>query len=126
MELRVARHTNNINKILDFYTKIIGFDLLGEFKNHDNYDGIFLGKKNENWHLEFTTSIEQANHYFDEDDCLIFYVNTKNEYDEIIHRIHQSNISIINSKNPYWNLNGVTIKDPDGFNVIISPLKISN
>ncbi|WP_313384106.1 VOC family protein [Chishuiella sp.] len=126
MELRVARHTNDISRILDFYTKIIGFDLLGEFKNHDNYDGIFLGKKNENWHLEFTTSIEQANHYSDEDDCLVFYVNTKNEYDEIIHRIHQNNISIINSKNPYWNLNGVTIKDPDGFNVIISPLKISN
>ncbi|WP_313376133.1 VOC family protein [Chishuiella sp.] len=77
MELRVARHTNDISRILDFYTKIIGFDLLGEFKNHDNYDGIFLGKKNENWHLEFTTSIEQANHYFDEDDCLVFYVNTK-------------------------------------------------
>lgn len=126
MELRVARHTNNINKILDFYTKIIGLDLLGKFKNHDNYDGIFLGKKNENWHLEFTTSIEQANHYFDEDDCLIFYVNTKNEYDEIIHRIHQNNISIINSKNPYWNLNGLNIKDPDGLNVIISPIKISN
>lgn len=126
MELRVARHTNNINKILDFYTKIIGLDLLGEFKNHDNYDGIFLGKKNENWYLEFTTSIEQANHYFDEDDCLVFYVNTKNEYDEIIHRIHQNNISIINSKNPYWNLNGLNIKDPDGFNVIISPIKISN
>ncbi|WP_409558146.1 hypothetical protein [Chishuiella sp.] len=32
----------------------------------------------------------------------------------------------MNSKNPYWNLNGVTIKDPDGLNVIISPLKISN
>jgi len=126
MELRVVRHTNDISRILDFYTKIIGFDLLGEFKNHDNYDGIFLGKKNENWHLEFTTSIEQANHYFDEDDCLIFYVNTKNEYDEIINRIHQNNISIINSKNPYWNLNGITIKDPDGLNVIISPIKISN
>lgn len=126
MELRVARHTNDISRILDFYTKIIGLDLLGEFKNHNNYDGIFIGKKNENWHLEFTTSNEQANHYSDEDDCLVFYVNTKNEYDEIIHRIHQNNISIINSKNPYWNLNGITIKDPDGFNVIISPLKISN
>ncbi|WP_409515934.1 hypothetical protein [Chishuiella sp.] len=45
IELRVARHTNDINKILDFYTKIIGLNLLGEFKNHNNYDGIFVGKK---------------------------------------------------------------------------------
>lgn len=45
MKLRIARHTNNINKILDFYTKIIGLDILGEFKNHNNYDGIFIDKK---------------------------------------------------------------------------------
>ncbi|MGV0927764.1 MULTISPECIES: hypothetical protein [Empedobacter] len=28
------------------------------------------------------------------------------------------------SKNPYWNDNGISFLDPDGFAVIVSPLRI--
>ena len=44
MQFRVARHTNKIEEISEFYTKIIGLEILGDFKNHSNYDGIFIGK----------------------------------------------------------------------------------
>ena len=44
MFLRVARHTNNIEKIEDFYINILDFECLGRFQNHNNYDGVFIGK----------------------------------------------------------------------------------
>jgi catechol-2,3-dioxygenase len=36
MNFRYARHTNNLKSIVDFYTKIIGLEILGNFKNHAN------------------------------------------------------------------------------------------
>lgn len=126
MEFRVARHTNQLDEIRRFYTTIFEFEILGEFKNHNNYDGIFIGKPHFDWHLEFTTSNEDANHHFDEDDCLVFYPQNQQEYDAIIENLEKFKLKPIKAKNPYWNENGITILDPDGFHIIISPLKITN
>ena len=124
MVFRVARHTNNLNLLITFYCDILNFEILGSFTNHDTYDGVFLGKKGLNWHLEFTKSAVKVRHQFDEDDILVFYPKTSNDYTHILKKIKQNNIEIKKSKNPYWNENGVMIHDPDGYNIIVSNLKI--
>ena len=126
MIFRIARHTDNLDLITEFYCKFLKFEVLGDFQNHDNYNGVFLGKKDLDWHLEFTTSNSNTQHQFDEDDILVFYPKKNNEYNEIIERITQNNIKIMKSKNPYWNRNGIMIQDPDGYNVVISNLKIKS
>lgn len=123
MKLRFARHTNDLEKIKSFYLNVLGFQLLGEFKNHDDYDGIFIGKPNLDWHLEFTKSNEIVNFEFGEEDYLVFYFNNIIEYNLIIEKLNSNKINFINSKNPYWNDNGTIIKDPDGFNIIISKFR---
>ncbi len=124
MQFRFARHTNRLDKLIHFYVNIIGLDFLGEFKNHSGYDGVFIGKHNLDWHLEFTQTIEPVDHSFDEDDILVFYPETQTEYDNLLSRINTNNVMKLIAKNPYWKENGVTIKDPDEHCVIISPLKI--
>lgn len=124
MKFRVARHTNDLEKIKDFYVNILKFEVLGSFENHDNYDGIFIGKPDLDWHLEFTKSNEKANHFPDEDDIIVLYPEKESEYKAITNSLLENNISIINSKNPYWNENGKMYLDPDGFRIIISHLKI--
>jgi len=123
MKLRVARHTDDLGKIKTFYTDVLGFELLGGFENHDNYDGIFIGKPNLDWHFEFTKSDKKANHFSDEDDILVLYPETILEYNILINNILRNNISIITSTNSYWNENGKMFCDPDGFRIIISNLK---
>lgn len=124
MEFRSARHTDNIKLIEEFYTKIIGLEVLFSFENHNNYTGVFIGKPGQNWHLEFTTSKNKAEHKFDIEDLLVFYPTEKAEYDKIIHQIEVNNIEKIKSENPFWNENGIMIQDPDGFGVIVSNFKI--
>ena len=126
MILRVARHTDNLEKVISFYIEIMGLEIMGDFKNHDGYDGVFIGKPNLDWHLEFTISQENPNHIFDEDDILVFYPKTRAELDSIMNKIRENNFEIRQSKNTYWNINGILIKDFDNHNVIISPLKIEN
>ena len=124
MQFRSARHTNRIKEIETFYTKILNLDILGDFKNHNGYDGLFIGKANTDWHLEFTTSSDEVNHQFDEDDCLVFYPETQNEYEAVIKNLEFYRIEPIQTKNPYWNINGISFLDPDGFVVIVSSLRI--
>lgn len=120
MKFRYARHTKDLAEIQNFYTKILGFEILGKFENHDNYNGIFLGKKDRNWHLEFTVSDEIPDREFDEDDLLVFYPETIIEYENILRNIDKNSIKILKPKNPYWIENGIFIKDTDGFGIIIS------
>ena len=124
MELRVARHTNDLDKIKSFYVNILGFEILGSFENHNNYDGIFIGKPSENWHLEFTKSKEKINISCNEEDYLVFYPENQLDYDQILKNIEANKIKFITSKNLYWNENGKIILDPDGFGVIISQQNI--
>lgn len=123
MKLRIARHTDDLEKIKAFYVDILKFELLGSFENHANYDGIFIGNPNYDWHLEFTKSDKKANHSSDEDDILVLYPETISNYDNLISNLKQKGISTIIANNPYWNENGKMFLDPDGFRIIISNLK---
>lgn len=120
MKLRVARHTTNLDKITSFYQDILGLEKLGGFNSHQNYDGVFLGLKGENWHLELTVSDEMPDHKPDEDDLLVFYANNVDEYNNLINRIEKAGINSVSPKNPYWKENGITILDPDGYRIVIS------
>lgn len=120
MILRYARHTNRLQELESFYTEIAGLEKLGSFKNHNGYDGIFLGHKYANWHLEFTASKDFPKSKFDDDDMLVFYVNSKIELSTIKRILTQKNIELQIPKNPYWKENGILISDPDGFKVVFS------
>ena len=115
MKLRVARHIQAFEFIIPFYNQVLNLEVLGKFEEHERYSGIFLGKKEENWHLEFTISDTAPVHTFDEDDMLVFYPNTKEEFDLIQRNIINNQGAIETAKNPYWNRNGLVIKDPEGY-----------
>ena len=124
MIFRYARHTNNIKPLINFYCDILNLEVLGSFENHDSYNGVFIGKPDAGWHLEFTESNEKAKHLFDEDDILVFYPENKDGYDKIIEKISKTGIKKIKPVNPYWEKNGIMIEDPDGYKILVSDLKI--
>lgn len=120
MILRVARHTVSLQPIVTFYTKLLGLEILGDFKNHNHYDGIFLGKVGVSWHLEFTVSDEPPVHIADEDDLLVFYTDNYEVYMDLLDRAAALKIPVVEPKNPYWLANGTTLVDPDGYRVVVT------
>lgn len=123
MTFRFARHTNDLEKIKSFYIHILGLELLGSFENHNGYDGVFIGKLNENWHLEFTKSEETTTFNFGDEDFLVFYPNSIEDYNRMISSLNKNAKKSNPTKNPYWNENGKLYLDPDGYGIIISNLK---
>jgi uncharacterized glyoxalase superfamily protein PhnB len=122
MIFRYARHTGNLENLIKFYTEVLGFQILGKFKNHSTYNGVFLGFQDAGWHLEFTESDKPAQHTFDEDDILVFYPKTAQEYNQLKERL--KSVKEMVPKNPYWKGNGIMITDPDGYRIVISPEKL--
>ena len=120
MKFRLARHTNNLETIEQFYCKVIGLENIGGFQNHNGYDGLFLGKRGIDWHLEFTQSTDSAIHTPDEDDLLVFYVNSERELHNFKRLLAVKKIKEEEPKNPYWKSNGILVRDPDGFGVVVS------
>lgn len=120
MQFRYARHSNQLDKLLEFYQEVLGLNLLAQFNDHEGYDAIFIGKPNLDWHLEFTASNEKALQKPDKENLLVFYVNSAVEIAAIQQNAEQLAFQTVISKNPYWNRNGIELLDPDGFSVIIA------
>lgn len=119
MKFRRAQHTPDLREIIAFYTSILGFSVLGEFTNHDGYNGVFLGFEEENWELEFTEDGIEPIHSRDEDDLLVFYPTSKKQFETIVQTIQSTQLKVYEPKNPYWKIHGIYIKDPDGFGIIV-------
>ncbi|MEO1053243.1 MAG: VOC family protein [Bacteroidota bacterium] len=124
MIYRTARHTDDLKPLVKFYTQVLGFEVLFSFENHNGYDGAFIGQPGQDWHLEFTASERPSDHKFDPEGILVFYPTEAKEYEAIVQRIESNGLERLKAENPYWNDNGIMIKDPDGFRVVVSNLKV--
>ena len=120
MQFRAARHCKNLHEIEHFYTHIVGLSKLGEFLDHDKYNGIFLGFPDHDWHLEFTESPDSPNHNCDEDDLLVFYYQSKMELNSLCNKLKREDIVLQSPKNPYWKNKGVQINDPEGYPIMFT------
>lgn len=119
MKLRIARHTNQIDQLKNFYMEVVGLKLIGQFNDHDGYDGVILSGNEANWQIEFTTSNQVINHQPNEDDLIVLYVSQE-EFNKRIEILNSKGIESVKAKNPYWNKNAITIVDPDGFGLVFS------
>lgn len=118
--LRIARPTDNLPEIKEMYMKGLGFELLGEFEDHDGFDGAIIGLKKHNYHLEFThhrgTTVGRAP---TKDNLLVFYFVDKESWQENCQLMTAAGFKEVASYNPYWDEAGKTFEDLDGYRVVL-------
>lgn len=118
--LRVARPTNDIKLLLPFYTTGLGLTILYEFKKHDGFDGVMLGHPNSPYHFEFTThAAHDVGRAPTEDNLLVFYITEKKVWEDAVRRMADAGFENVKSFNPYWDRQGLTFEDPDGYRVVL-------
>ena len=120
MTLRVARPTDDLDRLLAFYRDGLGLQVVGHFENHDGFDGVMLGHPDLPYHLEFTCSIEHpAGRAPTKDNLLVFYLPNKEEWETATARMEKAGYPPVPSLNPYWDRAGRTYEDPDGYRVVL-------
>ncbi|WP_132373001.1 VOC family protein [Melghiribacillus thermohalophilus] len=120
IQFRVARPTNQLEKVIDFYTKGLGLKPIGSFEDHAGYDGIMLGLPGSDYHLEFTSHKDGSPCPAPtRDNLLVFYIPDDRKLVAIAERLETMGYPEVEPENPYWNEKGVTIEDPDGWRIVL-------
>lgn len=120
MHLRVARPTDNLVAVVKFYRDGLGFEVLYEFKDHGGFDGVMLGGKGAAYHLEFTRRVgHKAGRAPTQDNLLVFYLPNKSGWKAAVARLKNAGHKPVRPFNPYWDKNGRTFEDPDGYRVVL-------
>ncbi|NJR31811.1 MAG: VOC family protein [Chamaesiphon sp. CSU_1_12] len=118
--IRIARPTDRLEEVVKFYTDGLGLQILDRFENHQGFDGVMVGLPGSPYHLEF---VHQRGHVVGRaptlDNLLVFYIPDPQEWQQAIDRIKASGYLPVKSYNPYWDNNGVTFEDPDGYRIVL-------
>jgi catechol 2,3-dioxygenase-like lactoylglutathione lyase family enzyme len=118
--LRIARPTDRLDEVVRFYRDGLGFEIIAAFDNHDGFDGRMFGHPQAPWHLEFTSHPDHpAGRAPTQDNLLVFYLPDRAEWDAAVQRMRGNGYSPVSSFNPYWDRQGVTFEDPDGYRVVL-------
>jgi len=119
--LRIARPTDNLAEVAAMYRAGLGLEELGAFEDHDGFDGVILGAPRHPWHLEFTAKRgHEAGRAPTEDNLLVLYLPEPGAYDARLTAMDAAGFVRVSSFNPYWDRDGVTFEDPDGWRVVVT------
>lgn len=118
--LRVARPSDNPDGLLRFYRDGLGLNVLYRFEGHDGFDGVMLGRQGAPYHFEFTHKRgHAAGRAPTQDNLLIFYYPDSIEWLDAVERMGKAGFGSVPAFNPFWDKNGVTFEDPDGYRVVL-------
>jgi catechol 2,3-dioxygenase-like lactoylglutathione lyase family enzyme len=120
LTLRIARPTNDLSTVVAFYAQALGFETLASFEAHDGFDGVIVGRRGCDWHLEFThchgMTVDPAP---TPEHLLVLYLPDRDEWNNAIAKVRAFGGVPCLSANPYWDRQGVTFEDPDGYRVVL-------
>src|SRR6266850_4793940 len=81
VQVRVARPTRQLEKVVAFYRDGLGLREIDRFQGHNGYDGVMLGLPGRTYHLEFTQHAEDGPCPAPSDDnLLVLYIPDAAEY----------------------------------------------
>jgi catechol 2,3-dioxygenase-like lactoylglutathione lyase family enzyme len=119
-KLRVARPTADIDALMPFYCNGLGFAVLAHFEDHAGFSGAILGRLGAPWHLEFTYCASELDHRApSQDNLLALYLPVAEQWQEAVERMRAAGFAPVPSFNPYWDQQGLTFEDPDGYRTVL-------
>jgi hypothetical protein len=120
VQVRVARPTDRLEAVVRFYCDGLGLQKIGSFSGHAGYSGVMLGLPGHDYHLEFTQHDEGSPCPAPtRDNLLVFYMPDRAAMDRLVERLGALGYSPVPPENPYWERQGVTFEDPDGWRVVL-------
>jgi uncharacterized glyoxalase superfamily protein PhnB len=119
-QLRIARPTDKLKALIQFYQQGLGLNIIGSFEGHDGYDGVMLGMPDASIHLEFTQHVNGSPCPAPtRDNLLVFYFESKEAYQSAVDQLKQAGAKEVEPENGYWIGKSTSFEDPDGWGVVL-------
>jgi catechol 2,3-dioxygenase-like lactoylglutathione lyase family enzyme len=120
IKMRVARPTDRLDEVVRFYRDGLGLQVLGSFEDHEGFDGVMLGVPGQPYHLELTAHRgHEVGRAPTQDNLLVFYLPDVAQWQAAVERMCAHGHEPVASYNPYWDRQGKTFEDPDGYRVVL-------
>jgi catechol 2,3-dioxygenase-like lactoylglutathione lyase family enzyme len=118
--LRVARPTDDLDALVPFYRDGLGLEIICRFDDHDGVDGLMFGRPGSPYHFEFTRTRGHAvGRAPTQDHLAVFYLPEVTDWRAAVTRMQVAGFEPVASLNPYWDRQGATFEDPDGYRVVL-------
>ena len=118
--LRIARPVSDIGRTKDMYVRGLGLKVVGSFQDHEGFDGVMLGSLGAGYHFEFTHSREHPVRPAPTvEDLAVFYMPSDAEWRAACASMEKAGFKPVASYNPYWDKNGRTFEDLDGYRIVL-------
>jgi catechol 2,3-dioxygenase-like lactoylglutathione lyase family enzyme len=118
--LRIARPVSNLERAAMMYCDGLGLSVIGGFVNHDGFDGVMLGVAGGDYHFEFTrhhahpvVATPTA------ENLAVFYLPSRSQWESTCAHMLAAGFFRVSAFNPYWETNGRTFEDEDGYRVVL-------
>ena len=118
--LRIARHCRDPFALAARYVAALGFVELGRFNDHDGFDGIMVGWPRAGWHLEFVAAPHPRANPPEREDALVLYFPDAGEWGAARAAALAAGFTAAAAGNPYWEENGASFDDAEGFRLILA------
>lgn len=120
LTLRVARPVTSLVQSSTLYCRGLGLEQLGAFTDHDGFSGIMLGQRDLPWHLEFTQcDAHPLRPTPTQEDMLVLYLPDEEAWLTTCGNMLAAGFCRLPAVNPYWDRNGQTFCDHDGYRTVI-------
>lgn len=119
--MRIARPTRNLEKTCAMYCRGLGLRVVGEFSDHEGFDGLMLGFEGAQYHFEFTANrAHPVTPSPTMEDLVVLYMPNPDEWQAGCSRMEAAGFLPVAAFNPYWNVNACTFQDSDGYLIVLS------
>jgi catechol 2,3-dioxygenase-like lactoylglutathione lyase family enzyme len=121
VRFRSARPSDRLAELRRFYVDGLGCTLLGEWEDHEGYDGLVVGDPSGLWQAEFIRErAHPAVPVPSREHLLVFYVADRDAREARAAAMDAAGWPRVTPANPYWGRCGVTYADPDGYEVVVA------
>lgn len=119
-QIRIARPTDRLKEVVEFYRQGLGLNIIGSFNDHEGYDGVMLGMPDASVHLEFTHHTSGSPCPAPtRDNLLVFYFDIHADYQKAVDQLRSIGAKEVEPENDYWIDKGTSFEDPDGWGIVL-------
>lgn len=118
--LRIARPSCHPGVLAAAYCSALGWTVLGGFEDHEGFDGVMVGPVGGAFHLELTLHRQHpVAPAPTPEDLLVLYLPDQAAWADACERTVAAGFREVASFNPYWDRQGRTFIDPDGYRLVL-------
>lgn len=118
--LRIARPVSDLQRTKAMYQAGLQLSVIGTFEDHQGFDGVMLGRAGMHYHFEFTHCKSHPVYAQPtSEDLVVFYLPDHQEWEASCLQMAAAGFKQVEAFNPYWDVNGKTFADHDGYRVVL-------